>query len=448
MLADCCVIAWCRYRSSFVKLPHMQQKLHKIVSFTACHLFVFGASCLLTRDVARRHIRRCGNGDGVVLSTAKRGKKRRACDTCSRQKASCDGADPCGRCQSRRVACSYLRRDDGAPASTDHSPANPNDADPAGPKRIPIDFLLGLTNPAAFSVSESISARVGDDDSPELAVPLGLGLGYGIPTSEDDAGMSWESFGAPGLFTPEFSPESVDNDSQLDTHRCVSTGSSTLAARMHDLVQQLSKTHERMVFNGTANESSFALELAQSVFTVDNLVYFMGVYFRRVHPSQPVIHRPTFDCETALLPLIIALFSFGALFSAPIDHALSARSFFDVAEEFIFSHPTFRRLANEPVSSHSGLGKEDIEILQAALVIVVAQNGMNNRSTRRRIRIERHPRLNAVLRILGIFAARHEPPNMADSAVVRWEKFVRDESCVRYNPNHKHRLVPVGSDTC
>lgn len=247
--------------------------------------------------------------------------------------------------------------------------------------------------------------------------------------------MSWESFVPPNLFAPDFSPESID-DSPVDQQQYAVTGSSSLAARMEDLVQQLSDTHGLMLLNGTTDEARFDLELAKSVFTVENLAYFLCVYFRRIHPSHPIIHRPTFDCETASLPLLLAVFSFGSLYSPPVDCALSARSFLDIAEEFIFSHPTFRRLLNKQDSSRSGLRKQDIEILQAALTIVVAQNGMNVKATRRRIRVDRHPRLNAVLRISGLFAAKHQPPDGADSEADRWEKFARDESCIRYGHDH------------
>jgi hypothetical protein len=293
---------------------------------------------------------------------------------------------------------------------------------------------LGIANPAAFGVSETLNRGV-DDDTQDLELPLRLQSGFGISMPEEQT-MSWEAMLPPAIFAPNFEPGTNEDDLSEHQHHATAP-SANLVARMDGLVQQLSKTHGLMVLNGVTSEP-FDMELAKSVFTVENLAYFLCVYFRRVHVCHPIVHRPTFDCETAPLPLMAALFSFGSLYSAPVDHAISARTFLDIIEEFIFSQPTFWQRLKEWDSNNPDLRAEDIGILQAALSIVVAQNGINNKTTRRRIRVDRHPRLNAALRLFGVFAAKHRALDAADSNEARWKKFIRDESCIRYGNVFTH----------
>lgn len=380
--------------------------------------------------MARRHIRRCGDGEGVVRSTAKRGKRRRACDSCSKHKASCDGEDPCSRCRSKGDGCSYTRRDTDSAASVQHVASTRCDASVPGSRHVPIDFLLRISNPTAFSVIETLSEEVRNDIQ-DLPPPLRLGPCLEMPMVEElgEQTIPWDFMFSISAFTADLNPEGGENDPPDNRYYSV-LPSSTLAARMNELVQSLRNTHNLMASKDSI-DGPFDLGLASTLFTADNLGYFMSVYFQRVHVCQPIIHRPSFDCETAPLPLIAALFLFGSLYSTPMDHALDACYFMDVTEEFIFSHPTFRRLSNTRDTGCSMLGIAEIGILQAALTIIVAQNGINNKATRRRIRIERHPQFNCVLRSLGVFAARHNPANNSVSDTTRWENFIREESCIR-----------------
>lgn len=303
--------------------------------------------------------------------------------------------------------------------------------------RIPIDFLLGLANPSSFGTSEAVNAGRGGDDTQGIPVPSNLipGFGFGNSTPEEEDFSFWESIFSPMGFNldPGQDPRQASNEDFLLEGRFTPPATPSLTARMIEVVQGLSYAHESMILNGMTVESPFDAQLAETVFTAENLAYFTHVYFRYAHPWQPFIHRPTFDLEKTCLPLMLAIFVMGSLFSAPLDHAISARCFFDAAEDYIFSHPTFRKLLYKRPSPHSALGMEEIEVLQGALIILIVQNSINNENKRRRIRIDRLPRLCTAMRFSGIFSAKRQEPDKAESVTLYWGKFIRDETCIRYS---------------
>ncbi|KAF7906168.1 hypothetical protein EAF00_000447 [Botryotinia globosa] len=142
-------------------------------------------------------------------------------------------------------------------------------------------------------------------------------------------------------------------------------------------------------------------ESLADIFTTTNFETFVQTYFLQLHQFYPIVHRPTFDYETACLPLLLAIFLFGSLCSAPSDSTLSARKVFDVAEEYIFNHPTMQQLHHSNSTCVSP--EETIGVLQAAFIIEVVQKGTNNVETRKRLRIKRHLLYIAALRSYGLF---------------------------------------------
>ncbi|KAH7001758.1 hypothetical protein B0J12DRAFT_587660, partial [Macrophomina phaseolina] len=66
-----------------------------------------------------------------------------------------------------------------------------------------------------------------------------------------------------------------------------------------------------------------------------------------------------------------------------------------------------------------------IEVLQAALIISTLQSSVHDITTRRRVRVERHPLLVAVVRASGALAQRRERGRCS------WEEFVAEEVRIR-----------------
>uniref|UniRef100_A0A0B7JWJ0 Xylanolytic transcriptional activator regulatory domain-containing protein n=1 Tax=Bionectria ochroleuca TaxID=29856 RepID=A0A0B7JWJ0_BIOOC len=259
-----------------------------------------------------------------------------------------------------------------------------------------IPWLLKMTNPSAVAGGEDGAARdiFADHDQFDafwtLPIPQASDEEHSTPSTEEDF------FGhglAAWIADSDGDHPDFNFDDFMDVEHDASLVSSIVLSRMDEMVSNLSVTHERMRQLGVIDHDAiFDTNLAQMVFTTSNLQYFVWLYFQRVHRYHPILHPPSFDCETSSLPLVMSVFLFGSLFSAPFDSAISARSFFDVAEEYIFSHPDLRQILR-PVgndTSHASSTRA-IEILQAALTIGMIQNSRNDQATRRRMRIERYP---------------------------------------------------------
>ncbi|CAH0024740.1 unnamed protein product [Clonostachys rhizophaga] len=361
-----------------------------------------------------------------MLPTAKRGKKSKACDRCSQSKVSCDLELPCSRCRAGSMPCSYSRAETDATA-IQHSVTKVT-ADE-------IPWLLKMTNPSAVAGGEDGAARdiFADHDQFDafwtLPIPQASDEEHSTPSTEEDF------FGhglAAWIADSDGDHPDFNFDDFMDIEHDASLVSPIVLSRMDEMVSNLSITHERMrLLDVIDQDAIFDTNLAQMVFTASNLQYFVWLYFQRVHRYHPILHPPSFDCETSSLPLVMSVFLFGSLFSAPFDSAISARSFFDVAEEYIFSHPDLRQILR-PVgnyTSHASSTKS-IEILQAALTIGMIQNSRNDQATRRRMRIERYPVFTSAVRLSGAFEARHRREVAANTALT-WDDFVHDELRVR-----------------
>ncbi len=170
----------------------------------------------------------------------------------------------------------------------------------------------------------------------------------------------------------EILPSGPVGESALGLDFSHTGGDAVLARRANEMVSQLSMTYDFIKKNDPEAPVSFDKALAECVFTETNLRQFVRAYFHHLHWYNPIIHRPTFHIETAHLPLLLAVFLFGSLCCTPQDAALSAREFFDLAEEYVFSHPTLKRPVEDRGSG--GGSSEEIEILQAALTIEIVQN--------------------------------------------------------------------------
>ncbi|TGO50934.1 hypothetical protein BOTNAR_0374g00040 [Botryotinia narcissicola] len=365
-------------------------------------------------DTARRHVKRC-SPDGVGSSAtepsrtepSRRGKLPQACDVCAQRKLSCNTSLPCIRCVSSNVECTYQRRifPDPIPPNDlpleDPSPAGNVEADSdASRGKIPIQFLLSFTTPAEHEATTAIISA-SRDQLIEQAASTHL---LSSCTSEFNFGAYDALFWDQEDWTPDF-VHYLNQEFHDDTHRnrkssTQGQASSVIEIRLAHMCQQLASTQRILLAENPDYHDDFEESLAE-IFTTTNFETFVQAYFLHLHQFYPIVHRPSFDCETACLPLLLAIFLFGSLCSAPSDSTLSARKVFDVAEEYIFNHPTMQQLHHSNSTCVSP--EETIGVLQAAFIIEVVQNGTNNVETRRRLRIKRHPWYIAALRSYELF---------------------------------------------
>lgn len=112
---------------------------------------------------------------------------------------------------------------------------------------------------------------------------------------------------------------------------------------------------------------------------------------------------------------------------APVDDAISASDFLDIAEEYTYSHPEMSHLL---APSDHILTLSVIEILQTALTIIVIQNSRNDMVVRRRLRIERLPCLHTANRSAGIFQRKRQR-DVIENTASTWQEFIKDEVAIR-----------------
>lgn len=132
------------------------------------------------------------------------------------------------------------------------------------------------------------------------------------------------------------------------------------------------------------------MESIDSFFTVSNLRTFSQTYFHHFYPHCPIFHRPSFDLKTLSLRLILVIYLAGALYSSLEDAILMARSFLDLAEEYVFRNPYFEQLGKRHCRKEPMQDCEShLQAVQAEVSITFLQNWEGNDPARRRIRMER-----------------------------------------------------------
>ena len=345
---------------------------------------------------------------------------------------------PCARCRSCGITCTYQRLGMYSPPSPSnigdsHSSPVVGDTFTGGSTgdagKIHVQYLLNYTDPhCTFGTFAAVAA----DHSAHLSAET---VAYPSPDvcEVNDAVVSGMSFWDQGdglLNTIDVFSAGIGGEFHSTQHYPLSQPHEEyiLQYRMSEIVSQLSNIQSSVSRDRVHGSECFNGQLAESVFTVTNLNRFVWAYFSRCDGYIPIIHQPIFDCEHASLPLVLALFLFGSLLSAPYDPAISARCFFDLAEEYIFTHPTFIKLLERDQGNE--ISVEDIEILQAALIILVVQIGKNDVMTQRRIRLKRHPCLVAAVRLSKLFGTCHQPL-VHDVSRTDWLDFVSIETRVR-----------------
>lgn len=362
-------------------------------------------------EVARRHAKACaGKANDPPPPQAKRGRKVRACDKCSQYKVSCDARNPCSRCVSQNKTCTYerLNGDNGSSdLANTKAPFLLNFTAPSNESTIPSFFLDG-----SWTVNEdAASCHRMMFDSPEDVLtgyqhsvldPPGLGNYY-------EQGF--------GLEVAEEHHNGVFEESNVFADTAISW-----ELRIDEILRHLWVTYNDMLRSGVEGCSAFDMEFARTVFSMNNVKHFVWSYFHSYHDELPIIHRPTFQFDTAAPELLLAIIMGGAAFSAPLDDALSARRLLPLADEFIYAQLSRRIQSSQ--TGKSELRSEDIQSLQAAIIVGITQSGFNDVQTRRRLKSRRHPQLASTLRSLGVLSSRRR-------ASGTWQDFIEDETRVR-----------------
>ncbi|KAJ5955137.1 hypothetical protein N7501_009416 [Penicillium viridicatum] len=227
-------------------------------------------------------------------------------------------------------------------------------------------------------------------------------------TASGQLGATEGFLGGPGLDEPpSMWSSSIESDNYMMSHRpdSVPTNhqqSDILAIRAQELAQNLKPF-------ATCAKSQANLKNAtnQDLFSAANIRLFERLYVQSYHRHCPIIHIPTFQAESATLPLLLATFLGGSLHSYPRDTCSLAVDCIDIAEAYMFSLPVFNTEFKQPTTSESQTS-ENYDVLKAVVILLQIQIGRNDPNIRRRVRYQRLPMLVHAARSISLFSSRHD----------------------------------------
>ncbi|KAJ5999820.1 hypothetical protein N7481_000229 [Penicillium waksmanii] len=359
----------------------------------------------------------------------KPGRRRKACDSCAKNRIVCNGGLSCHSCRSRGTHCSYTRLEAHPSSPSDSRPdtcrvstrsqANRNgDNEPEFPTpKISVPFLLNYSATSnrhpgevnnvltALATAESkdktrdpaVPSLLLENDRPDLFFEESWNLFLG--SHEDQARCE----------TP-FLPRGLEDDNE-----CKSAASRVL--------QSITSRH--------ADASQDALyDRAKKFLTKENIHDFVVAYFDgTVRPRSRIVLKSFFDLSSTSTPLLLAMLLMGAICAGSKDAKCNAIEYANKAEVIVFDDPSFQRLVYQKRESRLDmLGKSDIEIIQAAILMILIQISSPDSESRRRIRIHRYPALVSVARATGLTQIKNI---WHDSAIFSHEVFLGNELSIR-----------------
>lgn len=383
-----------------------------------------------------------------------RGKKKQACDQCASAKRGCDQDHPCEGCLARDLICTYSRSDNHYPQQAHlipslllppdgvqmESPANncelqverPGDdiitrASDSKFPRVRVGFLLNYTS--TTTTTSSLTDFFGSPSSSTVPTPQVFSPGGYSPPMLDDLEDLMQSSTESSLGEYLWAGISETQPLHLPDPR-----QAQLQPRLAELISQLKVVHASLPARTKSKAPIFAPELVEMLFTVGNLIEFTRLYFDNWHPNCPILHRSSFDPESASLPLLFVVFLIGATFSSPRDTASMAREYFDLAEEFAFENREFTSILEaERLASGSPPKNASIEALQSTLLVTVLQNWQNGTVSRRRMRTQRYTEIISASRLVNLFSTRNEHLTRykSQSEAFNWKTYYEAEQRVR-----------------
>lgn len=374
-------------------------------------------------DVWRKHCSKCPQRNGgEAPPRLTRGRKPGACEHCFRSKVTCDRAEPCRRCQSRQLTCSYGRVRGGREDAT--SPQATPKPDSSRWKTGAM-FLLSLTDPAAANMLESFTDDELSDITSDNASPVAV---EEVPMLEDEIFLQ-------SLCDFVFDPMPIDMDdigrsaTRTNGHHPIapifrSEAYPVLQAMAESTIRELKDLHCSLTVSDTSYSESFVDTSVNQAFAPESIIAFATTYFQLSHHHVPIVHRLSFGTSDTAPTLLLAVILAGALRSPPRDDALCMRGLSRLFEEYIFLRLEETMATYGPSASPLD-SKRLLETLQAAILVNNIQFMVNEVVTRRRLRTRRLPVLVSTVRRLGPFSIRHSPN--ADGI-----QFLYEESCIRF----------------
>lgn len=391
-----------------------------------------------SRDVLKRHYKRCVSASTSALpEPALAGRHRTACDACAKCKITCDRLLNCAACTRRGTECTYKRletpslRKELAPrgeleTSTgrqlEQLERTTRSQKPDRTGQLSVPFLLNYsapTNRNPGDVNQALtllSTKESNSETVDLNLPS-LGIG---PEGHDLAfESSWALFFGT---TPEYKPD----------------GNSVLPEGLDNLDQRQHAADRMIDCLFTANAASYDytdcvldIEGTRAFISEQNIGNYIEAYFEStVRPRSRIVLKSTFCLESTSAPLLLTIFLMGATCGKDEDAKLHATAYADLVELVIFENPVFLQLVySQDDTKGENLLDDEIQIIQAAILIMLIQLASPRPDARRRVRIQRYPALVSIARATCLTKIRNK---WHDSSVpLDHAAFLKNELCIR-----------------
>ncbi|KAJ4217212.1 hypothetical protein NW759_009159 [Fusarium solani] len=369
-------------------------------------------------DVARRHARTCpARGDRPLPPRARRGRKLRACDSCSRLKVSCDSELPCARCSSRSIACRY--------SSLCHDPSHRpqtqpnNEVEPVRDDRFSLSFLLRSTDPTRDSMFDTVAADLERDLASSTTWKRDLPATNTLSGTIDPTLLLLD-FSSILLYDTPGSKSTYDGAIKTPLDLSPSISADVFAVRVGSIATQLhalaeSKPHLKDEFDHCCMTGFFSPDHFQNT---------LDAYIHRRHYYATFIHWPTFRPDKVMPHLFLAVALVGTSYlqyRVGSTFTLSA-ALLELSEMYIFDE------LQKMVDSSTDLttSGEGVEICQAAVLIVSLQS-THQGGARERTATLRSPVVAAMIRRGGLIGFSHDVP----PSKTTWSQFIEHETRIR-----------------
>ncbi|KAL6364281.1 hypothetical protein LRP88_02200 [Fusarium phalaenopsidis] len=448
-----CLICHKRYKRSGHLARHVTT--HSIARPFPCS---WCGSSYQRADVLRRHALTCLGREALTGKATVASRRRRACDSCVRQKKACTGGLPCSNCRRKSLECisSHLTEQvgtmpgqAGCSLDLDNSPGGSQnmalpDADPMMPPVAPPvlpPFALGDTLPFAYlgsSLSASDLFAYDHANNENWVNFLNLAadtLPPDLPEPNDYSFHFLDNFTSrTGLV------ESFDCGTEMERHQVVSVflqalmkptigqpvtnpdPASTSPTALHTprLQDNMAlKTYEILlrvkdIITKKPRNSSVTLQWSPGLeqrclqfFSPNNIRKFLALYWEIWHPNVNFVHRPSFDPANAKPALVAAMILIGASVSPDVLDVEQAKQWYNCIEEMVFTDEDFCsdcRFTDDTTPWTPSRNMREIEALQAAYMVA---------------------------RDIGIMSARHADYSMVSQYEFDWKDFVSREQLIR-----------------
>ncbi|KAJ6122086.1 hypothetical protein N7512_004551, partial [Penicillium capsulatum] len=431
----------------FTRIDHLKRH-HLRHSGQKPYACIFCNEAFARCDNLRDHYNDCAQrGDRKVPETGQRGRRRHACQSCTSMKLRCDGQSPCGSCVKRNLDCNNERTsrlghsglDEGSSPSTSEMYEQPlergsikfllnrgTDSFTEG-FRLPPNTVRGLEtdwhNQTGFQEStKGTFPRNIQDSRPQYNSgsippdPAALQFFqdtfldfFNGPFGDVPRPMTDQYMG--NIAYPTSMPTGQGPDLTIPSGQSIYEAERPFAIALHESI--LARASNVLSSPDAHAEISTGLKF---LLTSSRIRKFVTLYFRYWQPSCAMIHIPSFDPETASLPLLASLAFMGAMYSTDQKEVDGTKRLLDFAELFIFSSPIYSP-DTEVAMVFSGVQRATDEAedwltfqdLQAGFIMTIVQYWAGNQASRSRVMETRFSEVIKQSRRLGLVKCRHLP---------------------------------------